>query len=631
MSQTLYPYYERELIAIRQLAQDFARQYPAAAGRLMLEANRSTDPHVERLIESFALLAGRVHHKLDDEFPELTDGLLNVLYPHYLAPVPSCMVVQFVADPARTPLLDGFAIPRHTEVVTAPINDLRCRYRTAYPVTLWPLAVTDARLQGPPWQGLRLPPGFRMPDGTAAVLRIHIECQAGAKFADLSLDALRFHLLGENHIVAELYELLLNHSAQVTLVPTDQPAVPRLDLTAAQALAPVGFESEDDLFPYPPQSFPGYRLLTEFFAFPAKFWFVDLLGLGRACRAGFGKRADVLICLKRTSPNLEKAVEAGTFRLGCAPAVNLFEQTAEPIPVTQARFEYRVVPQTDQPLGMEVYSVDEVAGVDPESGPEPVRYRPFFDITHPGGREREAYWYASRRPFTKPNDIGTDKDTDHGTEVYLNLVDRGWDPLMPATTTLVVRTTCTNRDLASALQRVGDQLALELKLAAPVAVVRCVRTPTLPLRPPRRRRGSYWRLLSHLSLNHLSLTDPEEGRLALQEILRLYDFSDPESGHQRAEVHALLVEGLVGISSRRVVGRVGEAAAAGFCRGVEVTVELDEEKYVGTGAFLFAGVLERFLALYATVNSFTQLVAKTKQGERIIKRWPPRAGDKPLL
>jgi type VI secretion system protein ImpG len=623
MSTTLYPYYERELIAIRQLAQEFARQYPAAAQRLMLESTQSTDPHVERLIEAFALLAGRVHHKLDDEFPELTDGLLNVLYPHYLAPVPSCMVVQFVADPARTPLLDGFTIPRHTEVVTPPVNDLRCRYRTAYPVTLWPVAVTDARLQGPPWQGLRLPPGYRLPDGTAAVLRLQLECQAGAKFADLSVDALRFHLLGENHITAELYELLLNHASQVSLVPTDQPDAPRIDLTAAQALAPVGFEPDDDLFPYPPQSFPGYRLLTEFFAFPAKFWFVDLLGLGRACRARFGKRADVLVCLRRTSANLEKAIEAATFRLGCAPAVNLFEQTAEPIPVTQARYEYRVNPQADQPNGIEVYSVNEVTGVDPDAGPESVAYRPFFDITHPGGRGREAYWYASRRASTREND--------RGTEVYLNLVDRGWDPLMPATSTLVVRTTCTNRELAAHLQRAGDQLALELKLAAPVAEVRCVRTPTLPLRPPRRRRGSYWRLLSHLSLNHLSLTDPEEGRLALQEILRLYDFSDPESGHQRAEVHALLVEGLIGVSSRRVVGRVGEAAAAGFCRGVEVTVELDEEKYVGTGAFLFAAVLERFLALYATVNSFTQLVAKAKQGERVIKRWPPRAGDKPLL
>src|SRR6516165_8945472 len=98
MSDVLYPYYERELLFIRQLAQEFARQYPAAADRLRLEPNRSADPHVERLIEAFALLAGRIHHKLDDEFPELTDALLSVLYPHYLAPIPSMGIVQFDLD-----------------------------------------------------------------------------------------------------------------------------------------------------------------------------------------------------------------------------------------------------------------------------------------------------------------------------------------------------------------------------------------------------------------------------------------------------------------------------------------------------------------------------------------------------
>src|SRR2546423_15516570 len=136
MSETLFPYYERELLFTRQLGQEFAKQYPAAAGRLLLEPNRSADPHVERLIESFALLAGRIHHKLDDEFPELTDALLSVLYPHYLAPVPSCGVMQFVADPTRTPLHDGFLIPRGSRLVTAAVDDVPCRYRSTYPVML---------------------------------------------------------------------------------------------------------------------------------------------------------------------------------------------------------------------------------------------------------------------------------------------------------------------------------------------------------------------------------------------------------------------------------------------------------------------------------------------------------------
>jgi len=100
---------------------------------------------------------------------------------------------------------------------------------------------------------------------------------------------------------------------------------------------------------------------------------------------------------------------------------------------------------------------------------------------------------------------------------------------------------------------------------------------------------------------------------------------------QLAAVNRHMIEGILGVSSRRVVGRTGGPTASGFARGVEVAIELDEPKYVGTGAFLFACVLERFLGLYASINSFTQLIGKTKQGEGYFKKWPPRAGEQPVL
>src|SRR5947209_5574863 len=146
MTEALYPYYERELIFIRQFARDFAKQYPAAAGRLRLEANQSTDPHIERMVEAFALLAGRIHHKLDDEFPELTDALLGLLYPHYLAPVPSMAIVQFELDAERGTLPDGFSIGRQSTLSTTSLGEGPCKYRTGYPVTLWPITVVSAEL-----------------------------------------------------------------------------------------------------------------------------------------------------------------------------------------------------------------------------------------------------------------------------------------------------------------------------------------------------------------------------------------------------------------------------------------------------------------------------------------------------
>src|SRR5437764_10039956 len=146
MSAKLYPYYERELLFIRQFAQEFAKQYPATANRLLLEPGGSSDPHTERLIESFALLAARVHHKLDDEFPELTDALLTVLYPHYLAPIPSMAIVEFVVDAARAGLPDGFLIDKNSVLRTNPVNDLPCRYRKTYPVELCAAVLANSAL-----------------------------------------------------------------------------------------------------------------------------------------------------------------------------------------------------------------------------------------------------------------------------------------------------------------------------------------------------------------------------------------------------------------------------------------------------------------------------------------------------
>ena len=619
MSDDLYGYYERELIFIRQFAQDFARLYPAAAGRLLLEPNRSVDPHVERLLEGFALLAGRVHQKLDDEYPELTEATLGVLYPHYLAPVPSMAIVQFELDHERGQFPDGFAIDRGGKLRSTPIADVACRFRTGYPVTLWPIEVAEARVLTAPF-----PPGLPPPPpGTAAALRLRLRCQGGAKFADHpGLDRLRFYLSGDGPMIATLYETLFTRALRVVLQVPGVADRPTVVLDPAEALAQVGFGRDEGILPYPEHSFLGYRLLTEFFAFPSKFLFVDLLGLDRVRELGTTDAVDVVVFLDRSAANVEQGVDRDTFRLGCTPIVNLFEQTAEPIPLTQARHEYRVTPDVASPHGMEVYSVDSVVGTDPVARVT-TDYLPLYSFRHGTPREaNRAYWQSTRGPSTR--------EGDRGTEVDLRLVDLDFHPRLPAEATLVVRTTCTNRDLAGRLHHAGDQLGFVLESAAPLARIRCARLPTAPLRPPP-RRGRQWRLISHLNLNHLSLTG-EQGREALQEILRLYDPADSggAAGESLAAVNRQLIDGILAVSSRRVVGRIETPETTGFCRGLEVAITLDEKRYVGTGAFLFASVLERFLGLYVSINSFVQLVARTG-AEAPLKTWPPRSGDQVVL
>lgn len=619
MSELLYRYYERELGFIRQYAQEFARRYPAAASRLLLEPNRSGDPHIERLIEAFALLAGRVHHKIDDEFPELSNALLGVLYPHYLRPVPSMATVEFVLDAERGKMPDGFKIPRGTYLRTAPIGGTACRFRTAYPVHLWPVKLVGAQLRPPPF-----PAGLFPPRRTAAALRLQFECQSGMNLSQLSLDKLRMYMAGENHVIAALYEMLFNATTQVVIRPSSEAAKHKpIVMQPGECVSQVGFDHTENVLPYPANSFEGYRLLSEFFAFPNKFHYIDLGGFKRAADAGYEQQFEVYFFFDRTSQVLEEWVDESTFHLGCTPVVNLFETIAEPINIDYSRYEYPIIPDVSQTMGMEIYSIDEVYSTDVATG-ERTDYQPFYSFRHGKTRDNEqAFWYSSR--------VTSTVEGDRGTNVYLNLVNRGFDPHLPSEEVLIVKTTCTNRNLPVQLQHVGERLAFGLETAAPVSEINCLRMPTAPLRPPL-KRGAYWGLISHLSLNHLSISDPVEGRAALQEILRLYDFSDPEAGQQQlAEVTRQMIEGIAAVSYRRVVGRIRQEQTTNFCRGIEVTLELDEEKYLGTGVFLFSSVIERFLGLYASINSFSQLVAKTTQSEGHFKKWPPRTAELQLL
>jgi type VI secretion system protein ImpG len=613
MSDVLLPYYNRELSFLRRQGAQFAEAHPKIAGRLRLGAESSEDPHVERMIEAFAFLTARIRHKLDDDFPELTEALLGVLYPHYLAPLPSMAVIQLELGAGGSGLTTGYAIPRQSPVETEPIQGEPCRFQTCYPVTLWPIGVEAAEMVRPPFP-TAVVPGF---DQAAAVLRLRLTCQAESMtFAKLGLQSLRFFLKGQAQHVELLYELLFNHTLGVAIANDLTDPTPRI-LNAA-CLQPVGFASDEAILPYSARSLPAYRLLSEYFAYRQKFLFCDLADLGRHVLQGIGRHLEIYLYFNRADPDLERNVSAGTFRLGCTPIVNLYRQRAEPIHLTHAEYEYRVVPDARRPLAHEVYAVERVCACGPDG--EEMEYRPFFSLQHGAGSDEQAvYWQMSRRT--------ADESTaahDCGTEVFLSLVDLQQSPTSSAGWTLDVETTCLSRDFPARLPYGGDQPRLQLtEGGGPVARIACLTPPTRTLRPFH-RQGALWRLVSHLSLGHLSLVDHDDKALALREILKLYDFVDS------AEVRKL-IDGIEGVRSRQVMSRVRGRRGGGFCRGVEVTVELDETKFAGSSCFLFASVLERFLALYCSINSFTKLIATLKGREGELRRWSPRAGEKSLI
>lgn len=611
MLDRLLPYYERELGYLRDLSKEFAEQYPKVAGRLQLQGETVADPHVERLMEAFAFLTARIHLKLDDEFPEITEALLGLLYPHYLRPVPSLTIVQFELNPADTQLTGRYPVPAGSKLLSRPVRGMPCRFRTCYPVELWPVRLAEASLE--PVAGSAF---ARRGVDAVAMLRLTLECFDGLTFEQLGVDRLRLFLDGEGAVTHGLLELLLTRARGVVLVGGDGR---RLELSAAASLRPVGFEPDEGLLDYGARSFLGYRLLTEYFAFPEKFLFVDLIGLDAAARAGFGPRMEVRVPIGEFEradrlPLLVQNVDRDTFRLGCAPAINLFEQTADPIRLDHRRSEYPVEPDIRRPWGMEVYGIQAVHRIRRRQRDEEViEVPPFYGLRHAEADDGETgglFWYARRRPSPRRDD--------EGTEVDLVLVDAGFEPAQPSEDTLSVTVTCTNRDLPARLPFGGGSGAdFELEGGGAVSRIRVLRKPTGPERPAM-RGGAQWRLISHLSLNHLSIV--EGGRDALLEILSLYNFNESLATRRQ-------ITGIVGVDSRPDVARIGPPRHAAFCRGLAVDVTFDEDAYVGGSAYLLAAVLDRFLSLYASLNSFTRLTAFSRQREGVLASWPPRTGE----
>lgn len=626
MSDELLPYYNRELAFIRRLGAEFAEANPKIAGRLRLGPDTAEDPHVERMIEAFAYLNARTRHKLEDDFPEITDAMLGVLYPHYQAPVPSMAVVQFVLDRSQGELTTGYTIPRTTALETEAIEGEPCRFHTCYPTTIWPVELSSASLTGRPFTA----PSTGYTSQSLAVLRLELACYSkDMTFSQLAIDSLRFFLKGQPQHVFAMYELIFNNTLAVALAGSlgDREPV----LLEGECIRPVGFARDEGMLPYPNRSFLGYRLLCEYFTFPQKFLFFDLRGLNPEVLHKAGNKLEIYFYLDRSTVDLEQNVTADTFQLGCTPMINLYRQRAEPIALTHTQTEYRVVPDARRPLAGEVYSIDRVTATSPEGAQ--IEYQPFYSFKHASDRrEQKAFWYATRRPAAHRGDTsrappmgGAGGRIDAGTEVYLSLVDLGFSPSVSADWTLDVETTCLNRDLPHRLPLSEGQGGLRLTSGAPLSRIECLTGRPTPTYRPALKHGAMWRLVSHLSLNHLSLVDYEEGADALREILKLYDFADS------AETRSM-IDGIQSVRCRRVVGRAADhQRGGGFCRGIEVTIHFDEERFTGSGVYLFACVLERFLGLYCSVNSFSKLIATTNKREGELRRWSPRAGESVLL
>jgi type VI secretion system protein ImpG len=597
----LLDYYYAELDALRTAGGEFARAHPGVAARLELGAYESPDPHVERLLESFAYLTARLQRTLDVEVPGISSGLLEVLHPQYLNPVPSMTVAHFAVDPAQHRLGSGYVVPRDTPLLAPTDEGQVCRFRTCAPLVLQPVEVVEAALEP---RERHAAWAVRVP-GAAHLLRVRLR-GVGVPLAQTRPERLRFYLAGEMSTATALYDLLVGSLLGVVLLPDGKaPEGRRPPMLPASSVQPAGFADDEALLPAPPTAHPAYRLLQEYFTVPRKFLFLDVEGLQDHGAAEF---LDLVFVLGQP-PRDRLEVSADDIRLGCVPVANLFTRLTEPVRVDQRRAEYRLVADGRRERSTEIHSVLGVQAA-PEAG-GPVTFEPFHSFTHRMDPGQRTFWHARRAPAERADLEGTD--------VFLSFLDLRAGHAVPPVQTVWAQVLCTNRRLAEQLLP-GP---LQLESAAPVRAVTALHPPTRAVDPPLGGQ-TQWRLVSHLSLNHLSLSGDQAGRHALREILRLYAaWGDPTVEAQ--------VQGIRRMECRPAVQRAAPEAWRGFWRGTEVDLTLDENACAGTSPLLLASVLDRFLSLYAAVNSFTRLSVRRQNREGTWKTWPARVGRRPLL
>lgn len=628
MNDQFLKLYEEELSHIREMSADFGEQYPQIAGRLGIARDGCEDPFVERMIESFAYLAARVRTKLDSEYSNFAESLLESVYPQLLAPLPSMTIVEFKPDDK---LAAPFVIPRNTPMMSHLSNDddTRCEFRTSQEVVLYPLRISQrngARYHLRDVDTLRLPAQINV----RAAIKIKVEHAHQGKAINTieNLDHLTFHIAGNMDAAGAVYEELFEHCTHVMLRPIDPDSMriqqgtvlePGIDALEIQA---CGLGTDESLLPEDARVFDGYRILREYSCLPQKFMFFRLKGPELTKFAASCEQAafEVIFLFDRGREEIERLVDGKRFRLFCVPAVNLFDRRADQILLRERFDRAHVVVDKTRPLAYEVYHILTVQGTGERLGGK-VTYQPFYRNSK---ESRSNRYYTVHRETRKLSHREVRFGMNHdypGSEVHLRLVNAGHG-VETEINALSIRVLCTNRHLPLAIPIGVHDTDFFVDSGIPTTGIKAIIAPTSPVQAP---TGGIlvWKLVSQLSLNYISIVNDEHGAKALKSILDLYaETSNGDTNHW--------TKSLISANSKSVVRRHPEPGPIAYIRGIEVTILLDEARLAGHSAYSLGMILSKFLAQYVSINSYVETVI---QGNRrgILGRWIGTQGNKQTL
>ena len=610
----LFAKYEHELVILRSLCREYAQRYPKVAARLQLGGEACDDPHVERLIQAVALLGARVTKRLDDAYPQFTEALLNLLFPHYLRPFPSCAIARFEQTEGAPP--STRLIPRGTRLETRRLDGVSCSFQTAYDVRTGTAILAEARFDA----ALTAPPDTRLPaDASSAITLVFASARPGAALEADGSESLRLYIDGDPSFCALLRDVLFMRSTCAFVEFEESGRWQRLPASPIHA---VGFAEDEALIPFGARSHAAYRILAEYFAFPDKFNFFDVDLPALLARAPAGtQRLRLHLLLSDIRHDADQARMLSTLspqhlRMGCTPVVNLFPQAGVPITDEQLSSSYTVLAHGSFPQAFEVYAIER-AHMQEQVGSQSVlkEFHPFYSFHHgeQQGQSRARY-FLTRRDDTLAL-------CSPGHELSISLVDADCDAFAVDRKLLSIDLLCTNRERPCGLQLGAPEGDLFAPGMAKQGRIRLLRRPSHPVRlfnGP----DAQWRLISHLALNHHSLVSDDGA--ALREMLVLYDLS--QSAISRRQIN-----GIVSIESAPTTAWIRHPRGSSLVHGMALRLCVDEDAFNGVGLHLFAQVMDQFFGMVVHINSFVEVVLISRQSGKELMRCKPRSGNLALL
>ncbi len=619
MDPRLLRAYNDELAYLRESAREFGEENDIVAGYLGLKRPNDPDPYVERLLEGVAFLAARVNLKLQDQFPEFSQHLLQAVQPNYLSPQPSMCVVALEPDDNDPSVAEGINVPAGTEITAAvPGSDTPVRFRTGHAVDLHAVRIESAEYLS----STASVAASAAAAGVKAVagLKVRISAAGAAELSRHMPDRLPLYITGSEMVPGELYRQIIGDTLAVLAVP-DRKGSPGVVLPKPQQ---YGFDEDQALLPNDGRTFRGYRLLSEYFACPERFMFAEITGL-KAAAAEATKFVDIIFLFKRNAPALVKAVSAENLRLFATPMINLFELQLGRVALSPYEHEHLVVPDRTRPDDYQVFRLLDVVAHDRKANTRPVE--PLYAFGTLLYDWREALFYVSRqrmrRATTRERRSKSKTADDYVfTDTLVSLVAPGDPERLSDIRELSVRAMCTNRDMPMMIRYNGEAAGFTLQ-GFPLRQVGLLRAPTRP-RAPLGMTDSAWRVIGHLTPNYGSLLESRDGSpQRLRDHLALY-------GREDDPVMRRHIDALAEIRSESVTRRIGSGHTMAFARGKRVRLKLDDTAFENAQMFLFASVIDRFLAEFVSINSFVETVFESpEQGEFV--HWPLRTGQRPTI